>query len=78
VQAPETLGIIAGNGVYPRELAAAARRAGVKHIVAAAFVNETDPSLTPSVDTIDWLRVGQLGRLLKFFRETGVRHAIMA
>jgi DUF1009 family protein len=78
VQAPETLGIIAGNGVYPRELAAAARRAGVKNIVAAAFVNETDPSLTSNVDTIDWLRVGQLGRLLKFFRETGVRHAIMA
>ena len=78
MQAPEVLGIIAGNGIYPRELAAAARRAGVNKIVAAAFINETDPNLAPNVDTIEWLRVGQLGRLLKFFRETGVRQAIMA
>ena len=78
MQAPETLGIIAGNGVYPTELSAVARHAGVKKIVAAAFINETDPSLGPAVDTIEWLRVGQLGRLLKFFREAGVRRAIMA
>lgn len=78
MQAPEVLGIIAGNGVYPRELSTAARRAGVKRIVVAAFVNETDPTLASTVDTMEWLRVGQLARLLKFFRETGVRHAIMA
>ena len=42
---PETLGIIAGNGVYPRLLADAARRAGVKRIVAAAFTDETDDRL---------------------------------
>jgi DUF1009 family protein len=78
VQTSETLGIIAGNGVYPTELASAAHRAGVKKIVAAAFINETDPDLAPAVDTIEWLRVGQLARLLKFFREAGVRRAIMA
>ena len=42
VETPDTLGIIAGNGVYPRLLADAARRAGVKRIVAAAFTDETD------------------------------------
>jgi DUF1009 family protein len=78
VQPPETFGIIAGNGVYPRELALAARRAGVKKIVAAAFTNETDPNLSQNVDTIEWLRVGQLGRLLKIFRDAGVHQAIMA
>jgi DUF1009 family protein len=78
VQAPETFGIIAGNGVYPRELALAARRAGVKKIVAAAFINETDATLSELVDTIDWLRVGQLARLLKFFRDAGVHQAVMA
>ena len=78
MQAPETFGIIAGNGVYPKELAVAARQAGVKRIVSAAFTNETDPGLSEYVDTIDWLRVGQLGRLLKLFRENGVHHAVMA
>jgi UDP-2,3-diacylglucosamine hydrolase len=78
-QAPlDTLGIIAGNGVYPRLLADAARRAGVKKIVAAAFTNETDPVLAQHVDLIEWMRVGQLNRLLKFFNQNKVHHAIMA
>jgi DUF1009 family protein len=78
MQTPEILGIIAGNGVYPKVLAAAARKAGVKKIVAAAFTDETDPSIDKHVDVVEWLRVGQLGRLLKFFREHKVQRAIMA
>ncbi len=75
---PAALGIIAGNGVYPRLLADAARKVGVKKIVAAAFTDETDPALTQHVDLIEWMRVGQLNRLLKFFRDQDVHHAIMA
>jgi DUF1009 family protein len=75
---PAALGIIAGNGVYPRLLADAARKAGVKKIVAAAFTSETDPALTQHVDLVEWMRVGQLNRLLKFFRDQDVHHAIMA
>ena len=78
LQTPDTLGIIAGNGVYPRLLAEAARRAGVKRIVAAAFTNETDDRLAETVDDIEWMRVGQLGKLIAGFREAGVAHAIMA
>ena len=75
---PHVLGIIAGNGAYPRLLADAARKAGVTKIVAAAFNDETDPELTQHVDLIEWMRVGQLNRLLKFFNEHDVHHAIMA
>jgi DUF1009 family protein len=78
LETPEILGIIAGNGVYPRILAGAARKAGVKKIVAAAFTDETDPSIDKHVDIVEWLRVGQLGRLLRFFRDQGVHRAIMA
>src|SRR6266567_3517403 len=78
MNAPQVLGIIAGNGVYPRQLADAARKAGVTKIIAASFTNETDPALAQHVDLIDWMRVGQLSRLLKFFREQKVHHAIMA
>jgi DUF1009 family protein len=78
-QAPiQALGIIAGNGVYPRLLADGARKARVDKIVAAAFTDETDPALEQHVELIEWMRVGQLGRLLKFFRSQGIRHAIMA
>ena len=78
MQPPEILGIIAGNGVYPRALAESARKAGVNKIAAAAFSGETDPALAQYVDQIEWMRVGQLGRLLKFFHEQRIRHAIMA
>ena len=78
MQSPETLGIIAGNGVYPQLVADAARKAGVNKIVAAAFTDETDPVLQQQVDVLEWMRVGQLGRLLKFFRGQGIHHAIMA
>jgi len=64
--------------VYPQLLAASARKAGVNKIVAAAFTGETDPALAQHVDLIEWMRVGQLGRLLKFFRDQKVHHAIMA
>ena len=74
----DTLGIIAGNGVYPRLLADAARKAGVKEIIAVAFTNETDPGITQRVDLIEWMHVGQLNRLLKFFNDHKVHHAIMA
>src|SRR5947207_11365675 len=75
---PDILGIIAGNGVYPRLLADSARKAGVKKIVAAAFTDETDSALKQHVDLIEWMRVGQMSRLLNFFREQNIHHAIMA
>ena len=78
MQSPESLGIIAGNGVYPWLIADGARKAGVKKIVAAAFRNETDQVLEQHVDVLEWMRVGQLGRLLKFFRGQDIHHAIMA
>ena len=72
------LGIIAGNGVYPRLLADAARKAGVNKMSAAAFTGETDPVLQQHVDVVEWMRVGQLNRLLTFFRAHDIHHAIMA
>jgi UDP-2,3-diacylglucosamine hydrolase len=78
VTKPDTLAIIAGNGAYPRLLADSARKSGVKRIIAAAFTGETDPAFEQHVDVVEWMRVGQLGRLLKFFRAQDIRHAVMA
>jgi DUF1009 family protein len=75
---PDTLAIIAGNGDYPFSMTRAARRAGVRRVVAAAFVNETRNELADVVDEIEWMRVGQLGRLLSFLKKSGTRHAVMS
>lgn len=78
LDAPATLGIIAGNGRYPFLLVEGARKAGVARVVVAAFAGETDPALAGLVDEIEWLRVGQLGRLVKYLAGRGVKRAIMA
>jgi len=72
------VGLIAGSGLYPGTFAEAARRAGVDSIVAAAFRDETAPSLGGLVDELEWFRVGQLGKMIKFFLRHGVAHAVMA
>jgi DUF1009 family protein len=75
---PEQLGLIAGSGAYPLLLAREARAAGVKKISAVAFRDETDPALATLVDEIEWLRVGQLGKMIAFFKDRAVSRAIMA
>lgn len=75
---PQTLAIIAGNGTYPLAMARAARAAGVGRLAVAAFHNETDPALAPLVDEVEWLRVGQLGKLLGFLHKSGATHAVMS
>jgi hypothetical protein len=74
----QPLGLIAGNNAYPLILAREARAAGVKRIAAVAFTGETDPKLAELVDEIEWMRVGQLGRMIAYFRDKGVREAVMA
>jgi DUF1009 family protein len=74
---PESLGIIAGNRSLPLLLATEARAAGVQRLIAAAFEKETDPALAELVDEIEWLRVGQLTRLIDTFREHGITQCVM-
>ncbi len=75
---PDCCGLIAGNGGYPFEWVRNARAAGVRRIVAVAFHGETVPALAECVDEIVWLRVGQLGALLRAFQQRAVSTAVMA
>ncbi len=73
----EAIGMIAGNGIYPEIFARAARAAGVGHLVAASFHNETEPVIEDLVDSVSWMRVGQLAKMIKFFKQEGIRRAVM-
>ncbi len=74
---PEKLGLIAGKGQFPRIVAAAARSHGVQ-IIAAAHRGETDPALKDVVAELHWVYVGQLGKIIRIFKDAGVRRAVMA
>src|SRR5438067_13366852 len=59
-------------------MARSARAAGIERVVVAAFQNETDPALAQLADETEWMRVGQLGRLISFFKKNGATEAVMA
>jgi DUF1009 family protein len=70
-------GLIAGNGRFPFMVVEGARRAGVSLSV-AAIREETDPRLEKEVERLIWVSIGQLGKLIRFFKGEGVEKAIMA
>ena len=72
-----TIGLIAGNGIYPETFIHGARRAGVERVVVAAFLDETRPETAALADAIEWVRVGQLSKMIKFFKREGVHHCVM-
>jgi DUF1009 family protein len=73
----QSLGIIAGNRSLPVALARQARKGGIKRLVAVAFEGETDPELNSFVDEIEWLKVGQLSKMIGVFTKRQIRHCVM-
>lgn len=72
-----SFGLIAGNGVFPIEVAAAARRRGMR-VIALAHRGETLPRLESSVDQITWIKVGELQKIIDVLKAGGVSQAAMA
>jgi DUF1009 family protein len=72
-----SLGLIAGNGVFPLEVAAAARKRGIK-LIALAHRGETKPELEAQVDQLTWIKVGELQKIVDILKNAGVEQAAMA
>lgn len=70
-------GLIAGNGRFPFLVLERARGNGVEMVV-AAIKEETAPEIEQQGALVEWMSVGQLGRLIRFFKREHVTHAIMA
>jgi len=82
--APETtaataagpLGILAGGGQFPLLCARAARDQGRKTVV-IAHRGETDPAIEEVADRVEWVKLGQLGRVIENFHRNDVREAVL-
>lgn len=70
-------GLIAGNGKFPFMVVEGARQSGARMVV-AAIREETDPSIEELAERVEWVGIGQLGRMIRFFKDEGVEKAIMA
>jgi DUF1009 family protein len=70
-------GLIAGNGRFPFLVLEGARDCGVE-VVVAAIKEEASPEIEGKSQGCEWIGVGQLGRLIRYFKREQVTHAIMA
>jgi UDP-2,3-diacylglucosamine hydrolase len=70
-------GLIAGNGNFPFLVVEGAKKSGQK-LVVAAIREETDKRIEEVADKVLWVGIGQLGKMIKFFKSEGVTKAIMA
>jgi DUF1009 family protein len=71
------LGLIAGNGKFPFLVIEGAHKAGAS-VAVAAIREETDPAIERLADRTIWVGIGQLGKLLRLFKDEGVDKAILA
>ncbi|MDH4164036.1 MAG: UDP-2,3-diacylglucosamine diphosphatase LpxI [Nitrospirota bacterium] len=73
----QKIGLIAGNGTFPVEFAKAAKQKGLT-VVVVAHEGETVPEISQWADVVVWVKVGQLGKLIKTFKEHEVHDVLMA
>ncbi len=71
------LGLIAGEGEFPKLVARGARRAG-RPVVVVALRGCADPDLRDLADRFVWRGIVQLGRWIRAFKRAGCREVIMA
>jgi len=72
------LGLIAGNGKFPFLVLDAARAQGFE-VVVAAIREETSPEIAShGAESVHWLSLGELSKLIETFQHEGVKRAVMA
>lgn len=72
-----TIGLIAGGRQFPLMVAKGVKARGYK-LVVAAFSGHTNMDVIPYADVWEELKLGKLGKLIKFFKSNGVDKIIMA
>jgi len=73
----ENIGLIAGNGTFPLVFAREAQARGVA-VTAVAHRGETLGEIDDVLDDVTWVRVGELGKMIRVFKKAGVERAVMA
>ncbi len=75
--ASETLGLIAGSGRFPLDIARAAAKRGW-HVFAIAFHEHADARLGQVVHDMAWVHPGEAATALQALVSSGARRAVMA
>lgn len=73
----QKLGLIAGRGTFPYLVAEEARASGCE-VYTAALAGEASTNIDQVSSKVLWVKLGELGKLAKFFQHETVNKAIMA
>lgn len=75
VKNKNNIGIIAGGGQFPLLFIEAAHKAG-RRVVVIAHKGETDEDVAQAADAVCWVKLGQLGKLISFFKQEKVGETV--
>ncbi len=70
------IGLIAGSGSFPILFAKKAADKGFS-VYAVGYHNETDTQLAEYVEVVETIYIGQIKRLIKFFKKNRITEAVM-
>lgn len=73
----QVLGLIAGQGSFPLDVARSARRAG-RRVVCVALRDRTEPTIEAEVERMVWIHPGEVTAGIAAFKEAGVSEVVMA
>ena len=71
------IGIVAGGGQFPVLVARGARERG-RRVVMAGFVGHTDPGIAAEADVFAMYHLGQIAKLIAYFKQNGVTELCFA
>ncbi len=71
------IGLIAGWGRFPLVVARSLSAAGAD-VYCLGIRGHADPAIAEACRDFDWIGLGQIGRVVRYFRRHGVREATMA
>ncbi len=69
------IGIMAGSGKFPHLFCVAAQKAG-RTVFVTGLKGETAPDLEELADKFCWLKLGQLGKAIKFFKKNKIEEVV--
>ena len=75
MEGSNNIGVIAGGGQFPRLFIEAAKKSG-KEIVVVGFKGETEDDVVASADQFCWVKLGQVGKVIRYFKKNCVSEAV--
>ena len=70
------IGVIAGSGQFPILFSKRVRQKGFS-VYALGLIDETNPEMQAFVDSMEWVKLGQVQKMISYFKKNNIARAVM-